>query len=293
MGRLTSSRTQCAVGQNLRAQAVGSETRRRGVSLLLCGRNGRSGHRRGDIQEFERGENQAVKIYLSLIAAVLCVGSAQAHDPYEISSAIYLQTNRIELFVEMEFAAGMKLAGLTPTKDVAVLSQFEAGQARLLDAAGSFYEITAANNLIQIVSTNVELGVEDHIRFHVEFANTAHRPLRFVARSLKSLADQGGFGASLVVLDMVNKKVLGQTTIFADSPTMEFTVTNQAHAQSPTAVTTAASVPTNDPPDVPSTAKPIVPTSSTTRQTPLWLWIGIAVGIALLTGMIRSLVSRK
>ena len=140
-----------------------------------------------------------MKYFATIVFAGLIVLSAKAHDPYEISSVIYLKTNRIELLVEMEFPTGMRLAGLTPTKDVAVLSQFDAGQTRLFEAAGSFYEITAANNVIQPLSTNVELGVEDHIRFHVEFANTAHRPLRFVAHSLKSLADQGGYGVSLTV----------------------------------------------------------------------------------------------
>ena len=159
--------------------------------------------------------------------AFLLAASAKAHDAYEITSVVYLQTNRIELFVEMEFPTAMKLAGLTPTRDVAVLSQFEAGLTRLREAAGDFYEITAANNVIQSLVTNVEMVVDNHIQFRVEFASTPHRPLRFAARSLKALAEQGGYGASLTVLDMVNKKVLGQTTLFADSPTMEFAVTNQ------------------------------------------------------------------
>ncbi len=173
----------------------------------------------------------------------MSAASTKAHDAYEITSVVYMQSNRIELFAEMEFPTAMKLAGLNPTKDVAVLSQFEAGLPRLLEAAGNFYEITAANNVIQPLSTNVAMVVDDHIQFRVEFASTSHRPLRFAARSLKALAEQGGYGASLTVLDMVNKRVLGQTTLFADAPTTEFSVTNQYVRPVPPAPLPAAQTP--------------------------------------------------
>ena len=227
-----------------------------------------------------------MKYFAAIVFTGLIVLSVKAHDPYEISSVIYIQTNRIELLVEMEFPTGMRLAGLTPTKDVAVLSQFEAGQTKLFEAAGSFYEITAANNVIQPLSTNVELGVEDHIRFHVEFANTTHRPLRFVARSLKSLADQGSYGASLTVLDMVNKKVLGQTTLFADSPTMEFSVTNPIqHSATIAAVAPTIAVATNSPAKITSVLD--TPTSLPPSSSRLWLWLAVAAGIALIIGFVR------
>jgi hypothetical protein len=161
-----------------------------------------------------------VRTALLISLALLFATSAKSHDAYEITSVVYLQTNRIEMFAEMEFPTAMK-------RDVAVLSQFEAGLPKLMAAAGGFYEINAANNVVQPLSTNVELVVDDHIQFRVEFANTAHRPLRFSAQSLKALAEQGGYGASLTVLDMVHKKVLGQTTLFADSAVAEFSVTNR------------------------------------------------------------------
>lgn len=223
-------------------------------------------------------------LLLSLFA--LLIVPARAHDAYEITSVIYLQTNRIELFAEMEFPTAMKLAGLTPTRDVAVLSQFETGLPRLLEAAGGFYEITAANNVIQPLSTNVELVVDDHIRFRVEFASTSHRPLRFTARSLKALAEQGGYGASLTVLDMVNQKVLGQTTLFADAPTAEFSVTNVVSAnRSPalptsiqTSVTFSNSTDTN-------AATTIQPVTTPANESPLRLgWATLlAVFLAALT----------
>ena len=193
---------------------------------------------------------------------------------------MYLQTNRIELFAEMEFPTAMKLAGLNPTKDVAVLSQFEAGLPRLLEAAGNFYEITAANNIIQPLSTNVELVVDDHIKFYVEFTSTPYRPLRFTARSLKTLAEQGGYGASLTVLDMVNKKVLGQTTLFADATTMEFSVTNHnVPSISPAPLINSES---NVPPPTSITVNPVQPTTDLpSHKSPRsrWFFIALAAGI--------------
>ncbi len=150
------------------------------------------------------------------------VATVAAHDPYEITSVAYIHSNRIELFVEMEFPTGMTLAGQKPVQDIAVLSQFEAALPRLRELAGSFFGLTAGNNVVLPLSTNVELGVEDHIRFQVEFKPTPYRPLRFVARGLGAESSESPYGTSLTVLDMVNQKVLGQNTLFASSPAAEF-----------------------------------------------------------------------
>jgi hypothetical protein len=193
-----------------------------------------------------------------LVCLALSFGpSARAHDPYEITSVVYLQSNRIELFVELEFPTGMTLAGQKPTRDVATLSQFEAALPQLRKLAGGFYDFTAGNHVVPALATNVELGVEDHIRFRVDYATTPHRPLRFVARGLGGNADENPYGASLTVLDMVHKKVLGQTTLFAASAPAEFPPRNQ---ESPDAVVmavetniaTLTAVETTQPTDAPS-----------------------------------------
>ena len=162
---------------------------------------------------------------LTLGLMLLSIGSARAHDPYEIAAVVYVRSNVIELFMEMEFPTGMTLAGLTPTRDVAAETQFEAGLSQLKNFAGGLFEITAGNNVVQPLSTNVELAVEMHIRGHVEFALTDYRPLRFVPRGLKAVPDVP-YGVSLTVLDMVKQKVLGQAALFADSPPAEFPVTD-------------------------------------------------------------------
>jgi hypothetical protein len=146
---------------------------------------------------------------------------ARAHDPYEITSVVNIQSNRIELFVEMEFPTGMTLAGQTTSREGAPASQFEAARPALEQLAGGLFDFTAGNHALLALRTNVVLGVEDHIQCKVEYAPTDYRPLRLVPRGLRGLSDSG-YGISLTVLDMVNQKVLGQTTLFADSIAAEF-----------------------------------------------------------------------
>lgn len=159
---------------------------------------------------------------LIILIAVTLTRPAAAHDPYEITSVVYVRSNVIELLVEMEFPAGMTLAGTKPVRDVAVLEQFEAALPKMRELAGGFFELTAGNNVVPALTTNVELGVENHIRFEVNYAPSAYRPLKFVARGLGPTDSDSPYGTSLTVLDMVHQKVLGQETLFASKPTAEF-----------------------------------------------------------------------
>jgi len=176
-----------------------------------------------------------------LLAGVI---AARAHDPYEITSVVYVQSNRIELFLEMEFPAAMTLAGLEPSRSVAAETQFENGLPQLKQFVGGLFEITAGNNVVQAMQTNVELGVELHIRGRLELVLTDYRPLRFVPRGLRIRPDSP-YGVSLTVLDMVNKKVLGQTALFADSPAAEFP--SDTAVATPLADPTLAVVATREP----------------------------------------------
>ena len=172
---------------------------------------------------------------------------AEAHDPYEIASGVYLQSNRIEIMMEMEFAAGMILSGSEPSRDVSAEDQFESARPRLEQFVGRLFEITAGSNAVLPLRTNVQLGVEAHIRGQLEFALTDYRPLRFSAPELRAMPN-APYGVSLTVLDMVNKKVLGQTTLFADSPPADFPAT--VPSQNPLAMPPVAVAGTNERPVV-------------------------------------------
>lgn len=224
------------------------------------------------------------RILFASLGVIGFVATVAAHDPYEITSVAYIHSNRIELFVEMEFPTGMTLAGQKPVHDVAVLSQFETALPRLRELAGSFFNLTAGNNVVLPLSTNVELGVEDHIRFQIEFRPTPYRPLRFLARGLGADANANPFGTSLTVLDMVNQKVLGQTTLFAGSPAAEF-----PPRPNETSETTTVAIESNAPLIAPSLAAPASQTTTngaaaTLKQAfqPDWLVVSATLAALLI-----------
>ena len=215
-----------------------------------------------------------MRVIILICLAALFATPAWAHDPYEITSVAYLYSNRIELFMEMEFPTGLTLAGQKPVRDVAVLTQFEAALPRLRELAGGFFEFTAGHNVVLPLATNVELGVEDHIRFRMEFTPTQYRPLRFVAHGLGSDSSENPYGTSLTVLDMVNQKVLGQTTLFAATPTAEFpprttepTDMGTASTESNASVTTVAALA----PIPPSAPSAVTLPATTAARKPNWL----------------------
>ncbi len=211
--------------------------------------------------------------------------TATAHDPYEITSTAYVRSNQIELFIELEFPTGMKLAGINPLRDAAVVSQFESALPRLRELAGSFFRLTAGNNAVAVLSTNVELGVEDHIRFRLEYAATPHRPLQFTAHGLGADSDENPYGTSLTVMDMVNQKVLGQTTLFARQPNAQFP------PQSPEMISSAAAVeiPT---PSTNTLNQSSTPQSTTTPApfTPIPARCPIRLDLLLIYGLIGAVV---
>ncbi len=211
-----------------------------------------------------------MRVFALICLLTLAGNFARAHDPYEITTAVYVRSNVIELFIEMEFPAGMKLAGVEPVREVAVLPQFETAQSQLAALAGSFFSFTAGNNVVPALSTNVTLGVEDHIQLKVEYAVTPHRPLQFTARGLRNVAELP-YGTSLTVLDMVNQKVLGQTTLFADSPRAEFPPPPPEASEPPAPAIVAnpspGSNPTNISPAPPAVA-PRTPASPTPSAAP-------------------------
>ena len=190
----------------------------------------------------------------------------------------YIYSNRIELFMEMEFPTGMTLAGQKPVRDVAAVSQFESALPRLRELAGGFFAFTAGHNVLLPLSTYVELGVEDHIRLRMEFGPTQYRPLRFVARGLGTDADANPYGTSLTVLDMVNQKVLGQTTLFAATPTAEFpTRTPEQTEVSPAPPESNALVTTNAPAPLPPPLPIMAAKSTPAAIKPNWLLAAVTL----------------
>jgi hypothetical protein len=180
-----------------------------------------------------------MKIISVILLLVLVALPGRALDSNEIATTVQVHSNRIELKIEMAFPTAMRLAGWTPSPELAAATQFEQAQPALRNLAGMFFDFTAGNHRLTATRTNVQLGVEDHIHLEVEFAPTSHRPLRLMPQGLLVAGPEHPYGVTLTVQDMVNQKVLSQTTLFLANAAAEFPTKPAAEATALATVTAA------------------------------------------------------
>ncbi len=227
---------------------------------------------------------QVVKLVLALVFLGLPTLDASAHDPYEITSTVRIESNRTAVEVEMEFSAAMALIGASPSREASQeAALFQSHLPELRHAAGGFLEIGGAGGPLAATRTNVTLGVENHVRFELEYPAPG-RGLKVAATGLKPLAERGAFGVGLTVLDMVNMKVLGQATLFVHSPVAEF-----APAGLPAMAVATVAPPTNS---GTSSAVPPAPSSpAAPKPAPagdlLWVFVVLMVFGAVLLVLFR------
>ena len=165
----------------------------------------------------------SVKPFFAVVVLLLCLAlRAFAHDPYEITATIRIETNRTSVEIEMEFNGAMLLVGEPRSREpVDQPALFQSKLLALRRQAGQFFEVGSAGRTLAATSTNVSLGAENHVRFNLEYPAT-RSGLKLNAAGLKSLSEHGPFGTTVTVLDMVSLKVLGQSVLFAESPVAEF-----------------------------------------------------------------------
>jgi len=215
-----------------------------------------------------------------LVAAVLGVSfltalSLRAHDPYEITSEVRLYSNRTAVEIEMEYRTALRLAGAQPRFDLTPAEQMAAHLERLMSVAGGFFQISAPDGVLVAVATNVTLGVEDHAQFKLDYPPALGVALRLDPQALRSASSDDPYGTTLTVLDMENKKVLGQTVFFAASSAAEFAPATVAPAQvsgtsPPALVPTAVLEPRLSPPDSETVPAPVTTTFP-------WRWVALVL----------------
>jgi len=218
----------------------------------------------------------------TLLLVFLCL-PAFAHDPYEITSTVRLETNRTRVEIEMEFNGAMLLAGVprsAPSADLSAL--FQSKLPELQKQAGQFFQLSNSIGPLSAASTNVTLGVENHVKFSLEYPPT-RTGLKLNAAALKSLAEHGPFGTTVTVLDMVNKTVLGQTVLFSNNPAADF-------APSQPVVTQVATI--NAQPKAPSASPSITPPKPNTPsprspKESIWNFVILALFGVLLLVLVR------
>ena len=164
--------------------------------------------------------------WCSLVVLLLGSLCAFAHDPYEITSTLSLYSNRTELRVEMEARTALLFAGygaLVTSEQIPAI--FTSLHEALTDTASRFFKVTAAGRDMYPEKASLLLGVEDHIQFTLQLPRARGQSIRCEPSILHAFTNEGPYGISLTVLDMVNKKVLGQSVLFRDSSAAEFSST--------------------------------------------------------------------
>lgn len=172
-----------------------------------------------------------------ILVMVLVTLPGRALDSNVIATTVQIHSNRIELTMEMAFPTAMRLAGWPPSPEIAAATQLEQAQPALRNLAGMFFDFTAGNHRLTATRTNVQLGVEDQIQCLVEYLPTPHQPLRLMPQGLLVAGPEHPYGVTLTVQDLVNQKVLGQTTLFMANATAEFPLKSETET---TGTTTAA-----------------------------------------------------
>ncbi len=201
-----------------------------------------------------------------------------AHDPYEISSVAYVYADRIDVVVDLEQRTAFKLAGIAPPSGE---TDKQATTAQLQQFAANFFTCTAGNHVLELRQARVESGHDDHLQLHLEFSPSSHRPLQFTTHGLERAGDLP-YGTTLTVLDMESQKVLGQTTLFASTPSAVFpppaneseSAESQSEITQETSVVPEAFTTAPPAPPIEETATPVATPARTTR---LSFLIGIGV----------------
>lgn len=221
---------------------------------------------------------------LLLITSQRCL----AHDPYEITANVRIETNRTAVEIEMEFNTAMLLVGGPRATAAQQTAWFQTKLPELQQAAARFFELGDADGALVASGTNVTLGVENHVKLNLEFPR-AHGGLKLHATAVKSLGAHGPYGVSVTVLDMVNLKVLGQSVLFSNSAAAEFGEVVKV-AEFP-----AAASPSNAP-----APKPAMPAAATTgsgaqpsKRGVSLRFVAAVAAMVLLAGFMRWLVARR
>jgi hypothetical protein len=165
----------------------------------------------------QKAINRSWGLSIILILAVLFASNARAHDPFEITATIYVRTNHLELFIEMEPRPARLLSGAPAAiEPEMVLSQLEL-------KAPTLVRIWSGPTELKPTSITAMEGTENHAQLRLLYPLPPAGPFRIETPLLAQLQADGPYGVTLTVLDLVNQKVLGQSVLFADTPEAAFT----------------------------------------------------------------------
>jgi hypothetical protein len=158
-------------------------------------------------------------VFLFSLAPFLVFG----HDPYEITTRVFLCTNSLE--VRMTLAAGTAQTLIatngSPAPTAVGQAELEALRPSLTKCAEEFFRVSSAHHPLIAQETKMTFSVEDHVEFALSYPRPGPGLLRLEAAGLAKLPDNEPFGAVLTAVDLVNNRVLGQKLLTARDPAFE------------------------------------------------------------------------
>src|SRR5262245_29347111 len=118
----------------------------------------------------------------SLLIGVVCfsiASTAWGHDPFEVTTLVFLQTNRIELQATFARRAAMILAGQkdAPSGVWSGPQEFNAVRPLLVSSAPKLFSIIVGGQPMEAKEADVLQGVEDHVEYRLTYALPARGPL--------------------------------------------------------------------------------------------------------------------
>jgi hydrogenase/urease accessory protein HupE len=153
-------------------------------------------------------------------------GTAQAHDPFQITTDARLRADALEVRVTMLGNTAAHLCGAVDGGRIELdAATFAALRGAFERCAPGLYEIRAGGAPLPPTLSEIALGVEGDVDFRIVYPRPAKAPLRFDAVHLARLTDPT-YGAELTVTG--EGTFLGQALLRADARTLEVPLTGAA-----------------------------------------------------------------
>ena len=180
-----------------------------------------------------------IRLLFPFVFSLMFVLESFGHNQLELTTQVFLRADRLEIQVTVSQQAMELLTGDQPNglAEINTPSGFNSELPRLKEAAGSLFRLTDGDGPLTMLETNVTKGVEDHVEFRLVYSSPVHGPLRIEAPEMSKLPAADGYGAAMVVMDMVNKKVLQQRLLTSANSKSEVAL------QKPAIETVAAALP--------------------------------------------------
>lgn len=154
-----------------------------------------------------------------LLAACAAAPAALAHDPYEITSDLRVETKHLELRVTFARLTALKVAAPeTGGRKQFGPNQFDEVKAALEQCARRAIRLSVAGQPLAPSEVEASLTIESDIEFRLVLPRPAAGPVRFEAAFLRDLEDPG---YAAVVQVIHRRKVIKHELLRRDAPVAE------------------------------------------------------------------------